>query len=34
LAEQSRGLLKRLLDELGVVEIPFGEVRWREAVQA
>jgi ribonuclease VapC len=30
----SHGLLERLLDELGVEEIPFGEVHWREAVDA
>jgi ribonuclease VapC len=34
LGERSRGLLERLLDELGVQEIPFGEVHWREAVEA
>ncbi len=32
LGEQSRGVLERLLDELGIVEIPFGELHWREAV--
>lgn len=30
----SHGLLERLLDELGIQEIPFGEVHWREAVDA
>lgn len=34
LGEASRGLLERLLDELGVQEIAFGEVHWREAVEA
>lgn len=34
LGERSRGLLERLLDELGVEEVPFGEVHWREAVDA
>lgn len=34
LGERSRGLLERLLDELGVEEIPFGELHWREAVEA
>jgi ribonuclease VapC len=28
------GVLERLLDELGVQEIPFGEIHWREAVEA
>jgi len=31
---ESRGMLERLLDELGIVEIPFGELHWREAVDA
>ena len=30
----SRGLLERLLDELRILEIPFGEIHWREAVDA
>lgn len=34
LGEASRGLLERFLDEFGVAEIPFGEVHWREAVEA
>jgi ribonuclease VapC len=28
------GLLERLLDEMSIEEVPFGEVRWREAVDA
>ncbi len=32
LGEASYGLLERLLDELGVQEVPFGELHWREAV--
>ena len=28
------GLLERLLDEFGIQEIPFGEIHWREAVDA
>ena len=34
LGEASRGLLERLLDELEVTEIRFGEVHWHEAVEA
>jgi ribonuclease VapC len=34
LGEAARGLLERLLDELRVQEIPFGEIHWREAVEA
>jgi ribonuclease VapC len=34
LGEDSRGLLERLLDELAIEEIPFGEIHWREAVDA
>lgn len=34
LGEASRGLLERMLDELVIQEIPFGEVHWREAVEA
>lgn len=34
LGEDSRGMLERILDELGIQEIPFGEVHWREAVDA
>jgi len=33
LGNASRGILERLLDELGIVEIPFGELHWREAVE-
>lgn len=29
-----RGLLVRMLDELQVAEVPFGELHWREAVRA
>ena len=28
------GMLERLLDEFGIQEIPFGEIHWREAVDA
>jgi ribonuclease VapC len=34
LGDPARGLLERLLDELGIQEIPFGELHWREAVAA
>lgn len=34
LGPAARGLLERFLDELGVQEVPFGEVHWREAVDA
>ena len=34
LGDASRGLLERLLDELDIQEIPFGEIHWREAVEA
>jgi ribonuclease VapC len=34
IGNESRGILERLLDELGIVEIPFGEIHWREAVEA
>jgi ribonuclease VapC len=34
LKDASRGLLERLLDELQILEIPFGEIHWREAVDA
>lgn len=34
LGERAQGLLERLCDELGIQEIPFGEVHWREAVDA
>jgi ribonuclease VapC len=34
LGKRADGLLERLLDELSIQEIPFGEVHWREAVDA
>lgn len=34
LGPASHGLLERMLDELDVEEIPFGEIHWREAVDA
>ena len=34
IGEASRGMLERFLDEFGVQEIPFGEIHWREAVEA
>lgn len=34
LGENSYGLLERLLDELGIQEVSFGEIHWREAVEA
>ena len=34
LGPRSRGLLERFLDEMGILEIPFGEIHWREAVDA
>lgn len=34
LGRASHGLLERVLDELDVQEIPFGEIHWREAVDA
>lgn len=34
IGEPSRGMLERLLDELAIQEIPFGEVHWRETVDA
>jgi ribonuclease VapC len=34
LGERADGLLERVLDELGVQEIAFGEIHWREAVDA
>ncbi|MCA9739696.1 MAG: type II toxin-antitoxin system VapC family toxin [Gemmatimonadota bacterium] len=34
LGDASRGLLERMLDELAIQEIPFGEIHWREAVEA
>ena len=32
--ENSHGLLERMLDELAVQEVPFGELHWRETVDA
>ena len=34
LGSSADGMLERLLDEFGVQEIPFGEIHWREAVDA
>ena len=34
LGASADGLLERLLDELSIEEVPFGEVHWREAVDA
>jgi ribonuclease VapC len=34
LGENAHGLLERMLDELDVQEVPFGELHWREAVDA
>lgn len=34
LGDDAAGLLERLLDELGIQEISFGSVHWREAVDA
>lgn len=34
LGPAASGLLERLLDEFGIQEIPFGEMHWREAVEA
>lgn len=34
LRSDPRSLIVRLLDELTVVEIPFGDAHWREAVDA
>ncbi len=34
LGTRAAGMLERMLDELEIQEIPFGEVHWREAVQA
>ena len=34
LGEVAVGLLERLLDELEIQEIPFGELHWRESVEA
>jgi ribonuclease VapC len=34
LGASAYGLLERILDELDIQEVPFGEVHWREAVDA
>jgi ribonuclease VapC len=34
LGTDADGLLERMLDELDVQEVPFGELHWREAVDA
>lgn len=34
LGTASYGMLERFLDEFGIQEIPFGEIHWREAVDA
>lgn len=34
LGDAADGLLERILDEFAVQEIPFGEIHWREAVDA
>lgn len=34
LGEDAHGVLERLLDELAIQEVPFGEIHWREAVDA
>ena len=34
LGEVAAGLLERFIDELEIQEIPFGELHWREAVEA
>ena len=34
LGSAAHGLLERMLDELGIQEVPFGEVHWREAADA
>jgi ribonuclease VapC len=34
LGDRAPGLLERLLDELGVQEITYGSVHWREALEA
>jgi ribonuclease VapC len=34
LGERSKGLLERILDEMDIQEIPFGELHWREAAAA
>jgi ribonuclease VapC len=34
LGSGARGILERFLDEIGIQEVPFGELHWREAVDA
>lgn len=34
LGDLADGLLERLIDELDIQEIPFGEIHWRESVEA
>jgi ribonuclease VapC len=34
LGDASRGLVERVLDEIAIQEIPFGELHWREAAEA
>ncbi len=34
LGAQAAGMLERILDELAIQEVPFGELHWREAVDA
>jgi ribonuclease VapC len=34
LGSAADGVLERMLDELDIQEIPFGEIHWREAVDA
>ena len=34
MGEAAHGLLERMLDELDIQEVPFGEIHWREAVDA
>jgi ribonuclease VapC len=34
LGSDAHGIVERLLDEFGIQEIPFGELHWREAVEA
>ena len=34
LGDDAHGLLERMLDELGIQEVPFGEIHWREAMDA
>lgn len=34
LGSAADGMLERLLDEFDIQEIPFGEIHWREAIDA